>query len=340
MLNIIFFLFGTAFSYQAQVPQSDQSSQQNHQQDTNSAHYVPQEGSFGSAPSPLPRPMPRLIPNRRPVYPIIKPTRRPAHITEHNHNTDYRWEISGCYKPMIQAQLGFRQFLVSDSFPNINPAAINCIWRFKAPTGMLIKVTWRNFHLDNCNKGSSLRIFDGFDPENTPFPKTHCGLKKPEIYVTSGRFMTMILNSLATGSPLGVQLMVGFEAIVDPKGLEMPNTMMMFPNSPISFDGDALDQSSGSVARTHSGTGGKGLVQVGKYSFKSTEDEIVVEDTSDGESETETEKQSIAKPSIGLYIGGIIGVLIFVGVIAQVARRKTSNKNDDEEEKKEQPGVQ
>lgn len=41
----------------------------------------------------------------------------------------YNIIVLGCYKPMIQAQLGFRQFLVSDSFPNINPAEINCIWR-------------------------------------------------------------------------------------------------------------------------------------------------------------------------------------------------------------------
>lgn len=59
-------------------------------------------------------------------------------------------------------------------------------FRFKAPQGMLIKVSWRNFHLDNCNKGNFLRIFDGFDPESTPFYKTYCGLKKPDLYVTSG----------------------------------------------------------------------------------------------------------------------------------------------------------
>ena len=121
---------------------------------------------------------------------------------------------------MIDAQFRFRQFLVSDSFPNINPSAISCVWRynlklaliflkgwevvrqvskstfffrFRAETGMVIKLSWREFHLDNCGK-SSLRIFDGMDPDTSPLAKTLCGLRKPEIFVSSGMFIAIILD--------------------------------------------------------------------------------------------------------------------------------------------------
>lgn len=150
--------------------------------------------------------------------------------------------------------------------------------------------------------------------------------------------MTIVLNTAATGSPLGVKLMIGFEAIVDPKGLEMPNTMLM---SPIAFDSDALDQSYTGVARSPTGTGGTKLVQVGKYSFKTTEDETEdVVDTSDSQAEQATEKEPTEKePIIGLYIGGAIGVLLIVGLITHKVSKKPKSKNDNEE-KKEQPGVQ
>ena len=35
----------------------------------------------------------------------------------------------GCHKLPIQAQPHFLQFLVSDSFPNINPSETECTWK-------------------------------------------------------------------------------------------------------------------------------------------------------------------------------------------------------------------
>ena len=62
----------------------------------------------------------------------------------------------------------------------------------KAPIGMIIKLTWRNFHIDNC-KVSNLRIFDGFGPVNTPSPHTYCGLKKPPSYHSQGTVYAIFL---------------------------------------------------------------------------------------------------------------------------------------------------
>lgn len=341
MRNLFWYILLPTYGYQVQVPQVPQGHTLGHSQNTQpnnqqNSYYVPQQGSSGYAPVPPPRPPP---PPRGPPQRRRPQQQKQGHDDDHDHNSDYRWEISGCHKPVISAQVGFRQFLVSDSFPNINPAEMFCVWRMKAPMGMIIKLTWRNFHIDNC-KVSNLRIFDGFGPVNTPSPHTYCGLKKPPSYHSQDRMVTMVLNNAATGSPLGVQLMIGFEAVVDPMASVMPNSMSM----PVLPPGLGLGGISSS-SRPSSGAGkssGTRLVPIGKYSFKREEITEPVEtentenDTFDETPDDETTGgllESVPKEKLTLYIGaGIGGLLVFIFIVSKI---HTHSRTDDENKETE-----
>ena len=95
MRNLFWYIFLPTYGYQVQVPQVPQSShgypinsQPNNQQNS---FYVPQQGSSGYMPVAPPRPPPPRGPpqRRRPQQ------QKQGHDDDHDHNSDYRWEISG-----------------------------------------------------------------------------------------------------------------------------------------------------------------------------------------------------------------------------------------------------
>ena len=63
---------------------------------------------------------------------------------------DYRWEYARCQNETIRAENTRDKFFVQPSFPNVNNAEFDCIWRLQAPDGYRIKITWPVFHLDSC----------------------------------------------------------------------------------------------------------------------------------------------------------------------------------------------
>ena len=63
---------------------------------------------------------------------------------------DYRWEYARCQNETIRAENTREKFFVQPSFPNVNNAEFDCIWRLQAPDGYRIKITWPVFHLDTC----------------------------------------------------------------------------------------------------------------------------------------------------------------------------------------------
>ena len=63
---------------------------------------------------------------------------------------DYRWEYARCQNETIRAENTREKFFVQPSFPNVNNAEFDCIWRLQAPDGYRIKITWPVFHLDSC----------------------------------------------------------------------------------------------------------------------------------------------------------------------------------------------
>ena len=144
----------------------------------------------------------------------------------------------------------------------------------------------------------------------------------------------MVLNNAATGSPLGVQLMIGFEAIVDPMASIMPNSMSM-PIMPLGGVSTPSRPSSG---------GGKGtrLVQLGKYSFKREEitEPVEMENTENDTSDETLDDEgtgglleSVPKESLTLYIGaGVGGLLVFIFIVSKI---HTHSRTDDENKETE-----
>jgi len=123
---------------------------------------------------------------------------------------DYRWEVAGCHKLPIQAQPHFLQFLVSDSFPNINPAETECTWKINAPRGYGIRLTWREFHIDGCGR-SAIYIFDGKETDGIE-PDRYCGKQKPRDWSSTGSTVHVKLSHAETSTPKGFKIMLGFEA--------------------------------------------------------------------------------------------------------------------------------
>ena len=91
----------------------------------------------------------------------------------------------------IQAQPNFLQFLVSDSFPNINPGLIDCVWKINAPYGHVVQLTWREFHIDGCSK-SGIYIFDGKESEVLEPEARYCGHKKPRDFTSTGMLRSLL----------------------------------------------------------------------------------------------------------------------------------------------------
>lgn len=303
--------------YQEQIAQGAQQSQQDQ-------NYIPQAGSQGSntpKTSFLPRGNSRVF-----------GTAKPAHLTAHNSNQDYRWEVAGCHKLPIVAKEGFRQFIVSPSFPNINPSPTTCIWRIKADQGMLVRINFREFHIDNCKK-ASIRLFNGFEPEVDPTPRTHCGLQKPEVFISSGRLMTMVLSAPATESPFGVKLMIGFEAIPDVK-YGAPNYFDYSQNGFASFPGSVPIPISAPGQEVISVSGNVALVKTGKYSYEeikisetiseilSDEDFMAEEDTLKSDNSAE---KSLLKPLIGASFALLLVLLVVYKVTCSKKDQETKN---------------
>ena len=46
---------------------------------------------------------------------------------------DYRWEYARCQNETIRAESTREKFFVQPSFPNVNNAEFDCIWRLQAP---------------------------------------------------------------------------------------------------------------------------------------------------------------------------------------------------------------
>ena len=125
---------------------------------------------------------------------------------------------------------------------------------------------------------------------------------------------------MPTGSPLGVKLMMGFDAVPDPRGLTLPGMPGLTP-SPI--ENMMLSDEIGN-------TGNKKLVQLGKYSFK-TLDESETSETNDDKSENEAEKESISKRPIG----GYIALTVFVILVLLVAGNKFCSKKENSQNQKQ-----
>ena len=124
---------------------------------------------------------------------------------------DYRWEIAGCHALPIKAEPSFRQFLVSDSFPNINPSEQDCVWKLNAPSNHIVHLTWREFHIDGCAR-SAVYIFDGKESEVAEPALRLCGKRMPADFRSTGSTVHVRLQHAETYSPKGYKLMLGFEA--------------------------------------------------------------------------------------------------------------------------------
>ena len=135
--------------------------------------------------------------------------------------------------------------------------------------------------------------------------------------------MTMVLNNVATGSPLGVKLMMGFEAVVDPMGSLMTNPMM------VGGGVGGVGVVGGVAGHDPSGAPTKRLVQVGKYSFKSEDSE---QSTSESPTfDDDMEKESISKRPIAAYVAGAIIAALILLVAAKkcCGGKKDASKTDE-----------
>ena len=109
--------------------------------------------------------------------------------------------ILGCQNETIRAEDKREKFFVQPSFPNVNNAEFDCIWRLQAPEGMRIKITWPVFHLDTChgsggNKllGNAVTIVDGKADDTTNDFVQFCGHKAPPDFVSSTRDLHIMLK--------------------------------------------------------------------------------------------------------------------------------------------------
>jgi len=124
---------------------------------------------------------------------------------------DYRWEIAGCHAMPVKVQPNFLQFLVSDSFPNINPGEQDCVWKLTAPRDHSISLIFREFHIDACVR-SALYVFDGKESEVAEPSLRLCGKRMPVDWSSTGNTVHIRLIHAETSSPKGYKFMVGFEA--------------------------------------------------------------------------------------------------------------------------------
>ena len=109
--------------------------------------------------------------------------------------------FQGCQNETIRAEDKREKFFVQPSFPNVNNAEFDCIWRLQAPEGMRIKITWPVFHLDTChgsggNKllGNAVTIVDGKADDTTNDFVQFCGHKAPPDFVSSTRDLHIMLK--------------------------------------------------------------------------------------------------------------------------------------------------
>lgn len=132
---------------------------------------------------------------------------------------DYRWEYARCQNETIRAEEKREKFFVQPSFPNVNNAEFDCIWRLQAPEGMRIKISWPVFHLDTChgsggNKllGNAVTIVDGKADDTSNDFVQFCGHKGPPDFVSSTRDLHILLKQKKQEHGKGVKIMCGFEA--------------------------------------------------------------------------------------------------------------------------------
>ena len=57
---------------------------------------------------------------------------------------------------------------------------------------MLVRINFREFHIDNL-KTAWIRLLNGSEPKLDQTPRTHCGLQKPEVFISSGNFQIKLL---------------------------------------------------------------------------------------------------------------------------------------------------
>jgi len=229
------------------------------------------------------------------------------------HRDQHRWEISGCHPQIIDAQVGFRQNLVSDSFPNINPGAQSCTWKIRSPVGTYIKLTWRNFILDNCGK-ASITIYDGL--EESALSTTLCGRTKPADFVTSGRFALIKLFAPKAIAPEGVKFMVGFEAVKDAR---------MFANvQPKLLKSAQFDTG----VPTFQNIQQPGLTQIGKFEFETT-------DTLEPEDLDKPTISSARKSPVPIILGIGIGTLLAIILTSKYCCAKKRKCEDEDTESNE-----
>jgi len=130
---------------------------------------------------------------------------------------DYRWEYARCQNETIRAESTREKFFVQPSFPNVNNAEFDCIWRLQAPDGYRIKITWPVFHLDSCKapgigQGSTVTVVDGESTEEIADRVEFCGYKPPPDFVSSTRNLHIMLKQELQPHGKGAKIMCGFEA--------------------------------------------------------------------------------------------------------------------------------
>ena len=109
MKKLLAYFIVSIAPYQVQLPQLPQGGQQNSQHySPQDSHYVPQQGSVGAQPQGHSQGQPQGQPQGHSQGHSTNahgqsqmngkrrfPARKTNHATAHNHNSDYRWEISG-----------------------------------------------------------------------------------------------------------------------------------------------------------------------------------------------------------------------------------------------------
>jgi len=163
---------------------------------------------------------------------------------------DYRWEYARCQNETIRAEHIRDKFFVQPSFPNVNNAEFDCIWRLQAPDGYRIKITWPVFHLDSCKapgigQGSTVTVVDGESTDDEADRVEFCGYKPPPDFVSSTRNLHIMLKQELQPHGKGVKIMCGFEATKLPpsnvkRNNRLQSTQVIDPRAEESFVGESL----------------------------------------------------------------------------------------------------
>lgn len=166
---------------------------------------------------------------------------------------DYRWEYARCQNETIRAETTREKFFVQPSFPNVNNAEFDCIWKLQAPDGYRIKITWPVFHLDNCKgptvegQGSRVTVVDGASdaPDDEADRVDFCGYKNPPDFVSSTKDLHIMLKQELQPHGKGAKIMCGFEATKLPpsnvkRNHRLQSTQVIRPDAMVGLDEEPL----------------------------------------------------------------------------------------------------